>query len=264
VALRGLGTVEDVEPHAIESLVPGADARGLDPTSALLTASAALALRDGLVVLSGERRSRCGLLVGQCRPSPESLHAFESSIAERGLARLSAAAFARIVLNAAAGFCSKLLGVRGPLTVLTAGPASGLAAVVLAAHCLATRDDASLVLASAVCEEDPRAPSDASAGAVSALLEAGDGREDQPAEITVAGWALAAPGDRSDAVARAAPKGLPADALVLDTRATERNPLEGVLLLAAAVRALRSGEARTALVVSASGTSLAAAVHLVG
>jgi 3-oxoacyl-[acyl-carrier-protein] synthase II len=269
VRLRGLGVREEIEPRALESLVPGADARGLDPASALLTASAALALRDARVVLSGERRGRCGLLVGQCRPSPESLRAFSCSIAERGLARLSASAFARIVLNAAAGFCSKLLGARGPLTVLAAGPASGLAAVVLAAHWLATRDDVGLVLAASVSEEDPDAPAGAATGAVGLLLEAeGEGRPAGPRDsregITLAGWGLAGPGGRDEAVAHAAPAGLDPGALVLGTRATEEDPLEGMLLLATAVRALRAGEARTALVASGSGRSLAAALHLVG
>jgi 3-oxoacyl-[acyl-carrier-protein] synthase II len=270
VMLRGVGVQSSSDAVEIETLVPGAESRGLDPASKLLTASAALALRDGELKLAGERRNRCGLTVGQCRPSLTSLRAFSGSIGERGLARVSAFAFARIVLNAAAGFCSKLLGVRGPLTVLSAGPASGLAAVVLAAQWLATREDAGLMLASSVDEDGPGpgGSGHASTGAVSLLLEADEGHDSRSSAathpaVTVAGWGLAAPGRRDEAAAHAAPAGVAKGALLLETSAREGQPVEGLFLMASAVLALREGVVRGALVTSDPGQELAAAVHLV-
>jgi 3-oxoacyl-[acyl-carrier-protein] synthase II len=259
---RSRGRVEGLD---IGTFVPGTDPRGLDPASAFLTAAAALALSDAHVSLAGERRDRCGLLVGQCRPSPTSLRAFSDSIAQRGLAQLSAAAFARIVLNAAAGFCSKLLSVRGPLCVVSTGSGSGLSALALAAQLVATRADLSLMLAGAVDERPVGGDEGPGDGAACVLLGAADDARPgngSPPAVRLAGWGLAGPGRLDEAVRRAAPGGLPPDALVIRPQAGDNGAADTLFALAEAVLELRRGAARSALVASGSGRSLAAAVHL--
>jgi len=262
-----------VPAFSIETLVRGADPRGLDPTARYLTAAAALALRDAGVVVRGALRDRIGLLVGQRRASPTSLSAFADSISARGLSQLSATAFARIVLNAAAGACSKLLSLRGPLSVITSGPGSGLVAVALAAELLATRDDVALMIAGGVDERsaaDDVEPSDESRadGAACLLLGAEDGDPNaEPSSgsgpsVCLAGWGLAAAGQLPEALARAAPNGVPHGARVFRADDPTTGAAGAVLALAAAVLALRDGSARAALVTSDCGRSLAAALLL--
>lgn len=248
----------------IEALVPGTDPRGLDPASRFLTAAAALALADARVTLVGERRDRCGLLVGQCRPSDTSLRAFSGSIAERGLAQLSAAAFARIVLNAAAGFCSKLLCVRGPLSVVSTGPGSGLAAVAVAAQLLATSHNLSLMLAGAVDEAPVGGDGRPGDGAACVLLGLEDDLSGSPeAPVRLTGWGLAGPGRLDDAVRRAAPAGVPGGTRVVREAAEDDDSAaDTVFALAEAALELRAGKTGRVLVTSSSGRSLAAAVQL--
>src|SRR6185436_17255913 len=108
------GSPRAASPFAIEDIVTDADPRGLDPASRLLTGAAAIALCAAGLRIRGSLRDRAGLLVGQLRGSPASIVAFQRSIEERGLVHLSPSAFARIVLNAASGACSKVLSLRGP------------------------------------------------------------------------------------------------------------------------------------------------------
>lgn len=246
----------------IGALVPGADPRGLDPASAFLTAAAALALTDARLALCGERRDRCGLLVGQNRPSAVSLRAFARSIEERGLGQLSAAAFARIVLNAAAGFASKLLGVRGPLTVVSTGATSGLTALVLAAEVLASRSDISFMLAGAVDEAPEGAGTEGSVppeGAACALLAAAHAAAGDA--VRLSGWGLAGPGRVEDAIRAAAPAGVPPGTEVVRADRDE-GAADAAFALAESALRVRTGGARSVVFASGAGRSLAAAVHL--
>lgn len=175
-----------------------ADPRGLDPSAVDLTCAAQLALNDAGVVPRGDLRGRTGLCVGMCRTSPQSVHEFADSLERRGLARVSTTAFARLVLNASQGSCAKLLSIMGPQTTLAAGSASGLVAVAHAAHLLATRDDADLMIAGAVDEPDFEAADGEVEGAACLILS----REAPGAgpAIRLAGWALAGPADPDRAV----------------------------------------------------------------
>ncbi len=262
-----------VPAFSIETLVRAADPRGLDPTARYLTAAAALALQDAGVVVRGPLRDRTGLLVGQRRASPASLRAFADSIAARGLSQLSASAFARIVLNAAAGACSKLLSLRGPLSVITTGPGTGLVAVALAAELLATRHDVDHMVAGGVDErpaDDDVEQSDDSHADGAACLLLGVDDEDPNADtsssggpsVRLAGWALAAPGHLAEALARAAPNGVPHGTRVFRAVDPTGGATGAVFALADAVLALRSGSARAALVTSDCGRSLATALLL--
>lgn len=141
-----------VPPFALEALARGVDPRGLDPMTRELLAAAALSLRDAGLKVRGSLRERAGLYVGASRLPWESSQAFWGSIRERGFARASAPAFARIVMNAAAGEVAAALGLRGPQSLFAGGPGSGLIAAIHAAWALSERRDADLILAGAADE----------------------------------------------------------------------------------------------------------------
>ncbi|HSQ60236.1 MAG TPA: beta-ketoacyl-[acyl-carrier-protein] synthase family protein [Acidobacteriota bacterium] len=275
-----------VPPFDLRPFLPRADPRGLDPMSRFLLTAAALALGDAGVEPHGEVRDRTGLFVGATTPSPESVSAFHRSIRDRGLSGLSASAFARIVLNAPGGFCSKLLSLRGPHATITTGNGSGLAAVVLAAEYMSARDDVDWIVAGGVHEapnESIEGMGDRSGAALegASCLVIGDGRapagDGRAPAIRIAGWGVAGPGRSADAVerARAAARGGENGARVTpaaeglfaasDDGRNGRNDRddEGAVRSAAAcaraVLALRRGSAERALVVSDSdhGSSIA-------
>jgi 3-oxoacyl-(acyl-carrier-protein) synthase len=181
-----------------------ADSRGLDPASRYLTAAAAAALAEGGIAIRGSLRDRTGLIVGMTEPSPASAAAFEQSIRQRGLALLSAAAFARVVLNAPIGCCSKLLTLRGPCLTLTTGSGSGLTAILSAIALLTVRDDADLLVAGGVdemaAEADAR-PRDAAACDGAGCLVVGSRPIDhETPAVRIAGWGLAGRGQLAHAI----------------------------------------------------------------
>jgi 3-oxoacyl-[acyl-carrier-protein] synthase II len=198
-----------------------ADDRGLDPAGKHLAIAATLALRDAGVddggPLHGQRRTSTGLVVGMTRTSPTSANELQRSIDERGLARVSAGAFSRMVLNASQGSCAKLMAIKGPQTTLAAGPASGLIAVCFGAHALASRAEADLMVAGAVeeAERDPshRGPAEDGAGdhdanggcegAACLVLGAGAAVPGTAPTVRVSGWAIAGPGRVDRAVSTA-------------------------------------------------------------
>jgi 3-oxoacyl-[acyl-carrier-protein] synthase II len=246
-----------VAPFDIESIVPRADPRGLDPASRFLTAAAALALRDAGVAVTGSLRDRVGLVVGQLRGSPASIDAFQRSIDERGLIGLSPSAFARIVLNAAAGYCSKLLSLRGPLSAITTGAGSSLVAFVLAAELLATREDTELMVAGGCDEHRATVDEHTDEGAACAVLAA------NASPVEVSGWALAGPGQLAEAVARVSESVSSAKSLTVIRAEDMPGGLaaSGGIAVAAAVRSIRRG-APQVLVTSAAGDSMCAAILL--
>jgi 3-oxoacyl-[acyl-carrier-protein] synthase II len=182
----------------------GVDLRGFDPGSRLLTFATAEALRDARVALRGALRDRAGLFVALTRISPASAHELDDSVKERGLLRLSAPAFTRVVLNAGPGACARALQLRGPTTTLTTGDGGGLTALVLACDHLALRDDADLLCAAAADEIDPEEPPERLCEAGACLvLGAGDASAASGPSVRVAGWGLAGPGEKDLAIARA-------------------------------------------------------------
>ena len=259
-----------VPEFAIERLVPNADPRGLDPASRFLTAAAALALRDAGVAVRGTLRDRTGLLVGQLRGSAASIVAFQRSIEERGLMHLSPSAFARIVLNAPAGFCSKLLSLRGPLSAVTTGAGSGLAAVILAAGLLTTRREVDLMVAGGCDEHEPAAlgrPIVADEGAACLLLgnERGAAFAANGVHAWIAGWGIAGPGQLESAITRACagqPSIIDGMPVFRSERSSGGRGCGSAVATAAAVLALREGRARRVLVTSDSGCSMSAALLL--
>lgn len=125
----------------LSAVVPSADPRGIDRQTRLLTTAVARALAEAGIVVRGEARDRVGLVAGLEESSRESDAGLYASIAAHGHRGLSANLFARQVLNAAPGTCARLLGIRGAHSVIAAGAATGLAAIIYAAELLATRDE---------------------------------------------------------------------------------------------------------------------------
>jgi 3-oxoacyl-[acyl-carrier-protein] synthase II len=268
-----LGVANVGSQVSLEKLVPTASPRGLNPTTRYLTAAAALALEDAGLRLRKHERERAGLFVGTTEVSPQTAAEFRASIAQRGFAQLSAAAFARMVVNAATGACTKLLGCKGPTTTLTTGDGSGLVALVYAARWLAHRRDADVLLAAGVDEVDRlRTPSGSAArpGRAGACDRSKpvDGRTDGAAcvvlgtagTIRIAGWSIGAPGAFAETCehARAMAELDDVDATYGD--ASHNGAAGSVVTFVDAVTALRRGEHRRVLVGHATGGATCALV----
>jgi 3-oxoacyl-[acyl-carrier-protein] synthase II len=199
---RGMGLEALLDQRAGEPLVlPGIDPRGLDPMTRYLVAASAKTLTEAGVRVRGAMQDRTGLVAGTTRVSSESEAALRRSIDERGLRFLSATMFSRMVLNAPIGACSKLLGFKGPFTTITAGDASGLAAIIYAAHLLATRDDTDRIIAGGVEEHRPEPGSGTLEGAACVLLATAPPQHGP--RVRLAGFGLAGPGAEARAIAKA-------------------------------------------------------------
>lgn len=178
-------------PFQLEALAPHADTRGLDQTCLSLAAAVALALADARLKVTGPARERTGLFVGTTNSSPAAWDEFRGSIRERGILKVSAPAFTRLVLNATTGFSTRVFGLRGPTTTLTTGRGSGLAALAFAASHLAMRTDADRLVVGAVDETDlARDPSEPDA-AVAVVLTT---RPEEGA-VRLTSWSVGAPRD---------------------------------------------------------------------
>jgi 3-oxoacyl-[acyl-carrier-protein] synthase II len=281
VFVTGLGaagphraSLDALGAHA--AAVPGGagDARGLDAMTRFLVAAAGQALADAGVRLRGAMQERSGLVVGTTRVSKQSADQLLKSIDDRGLRQLSATMFSRMVLNAPVGACAKQLALKGPLTTISTGDASGLTAIAEAAHLLATRDDLDRVVAGGV-EEDRRDPEPRTVeGSVTALLSIeAPGRGPR---IRLAGWGLAGPDDLEiaagaaragarlasvDLVVGAAVPGVASPRVVAPDH--RGGAAASALGFAMAVAALRRGDIHSALVVSEPNASIACALFLV-
>jgi 3-oxoacyl-[acyl-carrier-protein] synthase II len=231
-------------PH----LNTGVDLRGFDPLSRYLTFATAGAVRDAGAVLRGLARDRMGIFAALTRISPASAHELDDSVKQRGLLRLSAPAFTRVVLNASTGACARALQLRGPTTTITTGDGGGLTALVMAAEHLALRDDADVLCAAAADEIDrDESPERWCEAAACLVLGAGDATTwaVRPA-VCLAGWGLAGPGERALAIARALASAGIEGAAAPDVEAgapTIPAPAAHPLLRAAvAIHRLRAGE----------------------
>jgi 3-oxoacyl-[acyl-carrier-protein] synthase II len=281
-----------VPAFRLEELVKGASSRAMDPSSRFLTAAAAEALRQGSRSLGGAAGDRTGLVLGVRQVSPESEIAYRDSIEPRGLAGLSARAFAQRVLNAPAGACSRLLGLRGPHSTVSSGPSSGLLAVAYAADLLANRPEADAMVAGGLHEHDPREPGSLDAEGAACLLLADWASEaagSAARAVELVGWGVAGPGLLAEAVEQAldlaALTGAAIDrallsrsdlaavsgpAAVIDVRlpwlrsciTCRQGAARGVMALAAMVEWLRAGRLRGGLVACTGGQSAACALVL--
>jgi 3-oxoacyl-[acyl-carrier-protein] synthase II len=258
----------------IVDFVPTADPRGLEPSARFLVAAAASAVASAGIMLRGPLRERAGIFAGLLRVSPEANKAFDDSIEERGLPRLSTTAFTKMVLNASAGACAKLLQLKGPTSSLTTGEGAGLSALVYAAQFLSVRPDVDLLLAGAVDEWSAHEEdAERSEGAACLVLGKSDPNSDD--EIVLTGWGLAGPKQVDNAIEQACVMaGISADQA---TRMPRFDSIWGKLdatgplfSCIAAVRALlreekreeKRGETRYILITDDRGDSVSSAVLL--
>jgi 3-oxoacyl-[acyl-carrier-protein] synthase II len=240
-----------VREFRLEDIEPAIDPSGFDPSTRYLLASLALARGD--LKIRGESRDRSGLIVGVTAASPECDRALQATIDRHGYRGLSANLFSRQVVNAAPGTCARLLGLRGVHSVVSAGAATGLLAIIYAAELLATREEIERIFAAGL-DELPPEESDKSEGAASVVLA-------RSGDVQLAGWAIAGPGDlataRRDALAMA---GVANADITLDSDAAAElvGPSDGFTSAYAVVHAtrlLRAGKARHVLVEQRGGRS---------
>jgi len=125
-------------------LLPTVDPRGMDAPALHLTLATALSLGQTKAQPAARAATAgdVGLFLGATRMAQQSSRRCRASLEAHGPSGLSAAAFARMSVNAPAGACSKALGLRGPTSTLSIGAGSGLAAFAYAAAWLSTRRDA--------------------------------------------------------------------------------------------------------------------------
>ncbi len=261
--------------RSCEEALRDVDPSSLDPSSLYLTAAASLALEDaGIRRVRGEARDHTGLLLGITKVSLASVRALEASVQARGLPFLSAPAFARMVLNAPAGSCSKLLGLRGPGSTVSVGEGSGLMAAIYAARLL-LQGQAERMVAAGVDEIDHDMAHDRGSEGASCLVLSAARPEREPA-VRFLGLGVAGPGRVAEAAARAL-GGMTADAVFGDILPEgietglffasaavlgRAEAASSILSLAAAAAWLRLRGAGRALVVSAGGRSASLAALL--
>lgn len=197
VGLSGVGIAND--HHEIGRFVPRTELRGTDRYARLLSGAVGKAVMQGGFRFRTPACENIGVFVGQTRASRDTVDAFDRSLRERGPANASASAFTRLLSSYATGACCRLLGLMGPAISLSTGPNSGLAALVLAAEYLASRDDVDSMVAAAV-EEAGEGMSDVIGAAGVLLAPAGEGTS-----ILLRGWAIAK--DRGTAERRALRQG---------------------------------------------------------
>lgn len=200
-ALLG-GTRADLQP--VQSYARGLNPRGMDEVAWRVIAGVAESLADARHTLGRDELDRTGLVLGATRVAPSQAILFEDSIAQRGLKHCSVSAFARIVLNAAAGLGSKAHSLRGPTSALTVGPESGVLAIAYAAELIASRTDVDAMFGGAadVCVPDI-GDSESRLDGVGMLMLAPAGEGDETGNVHLMGWGIAGPGDPGAAVSEA-------------------------------------------------------------
>ncbi len=268
-----------VPPGPPPRSIAGVDLRGFDPLSRLITFATGEALRDAGLSLRGALRDRAGLFGALVRISAASAHELDDSVQERGLLRLSAPAFTRVVLNASTGAAARSLQLRGPTTTLTTGDGSGLTALVLACDHLALRDDADVICVAAADEIDAddlaaieagerdlaalRGRTACEAGVCLALGTAAVLPKTGP-RIRASGWGLAGPGETSLAIARAVARAGLDPAHVPDpfsaSPAIPAPSAHPLLRAAVAAHHLRAGAGPTVLLAHDNGSCAVAAL----
>lgn len=265
--------------------------RRIDPVSRYLSAAGALAIRDSGVRINKQLRDRAGLIAGITRLSPQSVGELNRSIDARGMHRLSATAFPRMLLNAPGGACSRLLELRGPISTVSIGRGSGLLAIVYAIDLLARNRDADVLLAGGADElEHGKQPAHSGEGGACVLLSSLPMAQiptrtmTAPTAIEVLGWAISGPGRGSEVAVQAiecanidcdsvtriyrASHGLQcnsaADIEVIDVTTVigDSECAASAAAVVAAVGALRRGDTDTVLVVDDQGQSSSCALVL--
>lgn len=256
VFVLGAGqAVGDGLADAHAALLQRTDPRALDRSARLLTCASAAALRAAGHGMSSPSLASIGLIAAITSPPEESTALLRRSVAERGLLRLCAGAFARTVPVAPAGACCRELGLKGPLSTLTVGPDSELLALVYACQLLESRQEVEGMLAARSTEEQDDLPACAMALALGTQPKRGT------RGARVAGWSIRGPGD-AEGAADAALKlaGIEDDAAFGEGVARGRKEPAGAAECLSAMRSIEEGSVQTALICSARGSAVSVAV----
>ncbi len=248
-----------VGPIELSELVRSAPARDIDLSGQYATAGVALALADARLSIRGPLRERTGIFTGNTRMPARSVDACVSSMDKRGITGIAAVPFTHMVLNAPAGMCAKLLSLKGPLLVLSAGRSSGLLAILRAAQHLSSRRCADRIVAGGLDELPVKRIGGETEGAAFAVLTT----DESPGAVVLESWGLAGPDDAPTAIARAMKDAAAVDATFTSNPhdfagAAEASCSAFAFILAAAQ--IRAGKARRLLVVSAGASISCAAV----
>lgn len=260
-ALAGRRFTGAVPAFELLDVVRSAPPRDLDPSGKFACAAAALALADAKVTVRGADRERSGLFTGNAHMPAHSSYTCQASIDARGITHIAAGPFTHMVINAPAGTCAKLLALKGPLLVVSAGPSSGLLAIVRAAEHLAARPGADRLLAGGIDELPVKPKGHEAEGAAFALLTT------QGPGPVLEQWHVAGPGGLKDLVAQAGAVDAIYSAVPDLPGAVDVHALIGgaeaacsAFAFALAVDHVRKGAARRVLVVSQSPSICCAAV----
>jgi len=236
----------------LRELVRSAPVRDVDLSAQFATAAAALALADAKINVRGPLRDRTGLFSGNTQMPAKSVDACVSSMDKRGILGIAAVPFTHMVLNAPAGLAAKLLSLKGPLLVLSAGRSSGLLAILRAAQHLSMRRCADVIVAGGIDERPVKDPGITAEGAAFAALTC------EPRDVVLEGWGTAGPNDPATAIARAGCG--PVDFTFDCSFAGSAEAASSAFAFLLAAARIRSGTARRVLVVSASDSLSCAAV----
>ena len=125
------GEIRDYAPHPA---VPAEQAARLDRAALFAVDAALQALADARLELTPQNVTYLGLVMGSARPGETSAWAGQRAFIEEGPQAARAGYIGRTLANAPATAAAATLGVRGPTLAVSAGGASGNAALALAAN----------------------------------------------------------------------------------------------------------------------------------
>ncbi len=249
------------DTSALARDLPMVDPRGMDPSTKLVALALARAVAKVPALKNKDSRANTAILAATTRSSPATIREFSKSIRERGLPRVSATAFARLVPNAPAGAASRALALRGPLSTIANGRGGALVALALGANMIATRTH-TLHAACVAFEEHADNESNFTEGAAALVV----GRE--PSAVRVANFRIFSPTETADSLADAEAGDLvftdsPHTSRVRTfdfTRAFGNSAVASMFACVVAVDSIRRGDARRVIVASFGGAAGAAIV----
>lgn len=148
------GLAAEVDTTDCRRHVDRAYARRLDQIGLLTLAASRLALDDAGLRVTKAEAARIGMVFGTFSGPVETVEQLSETIGTQGPHRVNPRLFPNSVMNAAAGHACLALQIRGPLSTLATGCASGLSGLGYAAD-LIRRGEADVMLAVSADELTP-------------------------------------------------------------------------------------------------------------
>lgn len=141
--------VAEVAAASYRRLVDPAYARRLDQLGMLVLASSRMALQDAGLTVTRTDGERVGMVFGTFTGPLETVAKLTETIGTQGPDRVNPRLFPNSVMNAAAGHACLSLQLRGPLSTLATGCASGVAGLGYAADLIRTGEADAMLAVSA-------------------------------------------------------------------------------------------------------------------